>query len=146
MESVCNNDRTCKHIGFQNQATKQAYNKKMDDLLISARTTIDSRWHKNEKSSKTSCLVSWEISTAGHSLRRFTPQLNLPNFFTIFFRINFFFPPSSWKPFLLLNNEVSRSKLISFHLQQEEEEEEAVSVLLFPCLFPLNLPSFLPGN
>ncbi len=58
MESVCNNDRTCNNIGFQNQATKQAYNKKMDDLLVSARTTIDSPWHKNKKSSKTSCLVS----------------------------------------------------------------------------------------
>ncbi len=139
MESVCNNHRTCNNIGFQNQATKQAYNKKMDDLLVSARTTIDSPWHKNEKSSKTSCLVSWEISTAGHSLRRFTPHLNLPSFFTIF-PINFFPPPSSWKPFLLLNNEVSRSKLIPSHLQ---EEEEAISVLLFPWFFPLDLPSCL---
>ncbi len=136
MESVCNDDKTCNNIGFQNQATKQAYNKRMDDLLVSARTTIDSPWHKNEKSSKTSCLVSWEISTAGHSLRRFTPHLHLPNFFTIFSNQLFFFP-SSWKPFLLLKDEVSRSKLIPFHLQ--EEEEETVSVLLFP----LDLPSFL---
>ncbi len=143
-KAFATNDRTYKNIGFQNQATKQAYNKKMDDLLISARTTIDYRWHKNEMSSKTSCLVSWEISTAGHSLRRFTPHLNLPNFFTIFFRINSVFSPSSWKPFLLLNNEVSRSKLIPLHLQEEEEEEEeAVSVLLVPWLFPLNLPSFM---
>ncbi len=140
MESVCNNHRTCNNIGFQNQATKQAYNKKMDDLLVSARTTIDSPWHKNEKSSKTSCLVSWEISTAGHSLRRFTPHLNLPNFFYYFFRSTLF-SPSSWKPFLRLNNEVSRSKLIPSHLQ---EEEEAISVLLFPWFFPLlDLPSFL---
>lgn len=58
MESICNNDRTCNNIGFQNQATKQAYNEEMDDLLVSARTTIDSPWQKTEKSSKTSCLVS----------------------------------------------------------------------------------------